>query len=190
MTAGSRAAHRRIWVAALGTLATVAVLLVGQGITAVPASAHNALVRTVPANGAIVGQVPGAIRLVFNEPALKLGTQILVTGPNGRVDQGEVQLVDTEVRQAIGPNAPAGHYTVRWRVTSDDGHPVTGEFGFTADAAGGGPAIHATAAPVSTNAESTTAATRSTVWITIAVIVGAAIAVGLVLLTRRRRATR
>ena len=34
------------------------------------------------------------------------------------------------------PSAPAGAYTVEWRVTSADGHPISGSFSFTAEAAG------------------------------------------------------
>lgn len=123
--------------ALLAFLTALGVLLVSQGVGASPALAHNSLVKTVPADGVTLEAVPAEIRLVFDQPAPKVGTQILITGPQGRVEQGEVQLIDNDVRQAIGPDAPAGRYEVLWRVTSDDGHPVTGDFSFTAKQAGG-----------------------------------------------------
>ncbi len=50
--------------------------------------------------------------------------------------------MDDTVRQALAPGAPAGAYTVSWRVTSADGHPISDTFTFTARAAS-----TATAAP-------------------------------------------
>ena len=44
--------------------------------------------------------------------------------------------MDNTVAQSIGPDAPAGTYTVQWRVTSADGHPISGTFGFTAEPGG------------------------------------------------------
>jgi hypothetical protein len=39
----------------------------------------------------------------------------------------------------LAANAPAGNYTVAWRVTSADGHPVTGTLHFIAQAVAGKP---------------------------------------------------
>ena len=62
--------------------------------------------------------------------------------------------MDNEVRQSLAAG-PAGAYTVVWRVTSADGHPVSGTFGFTADQASA--STTATSAPTAT-ATTTTAA--------------------------------
>jgi hypothetical protein len=62
--------------------------------------------------------------------------------------------VDNEVRQSLA-GGPAGAYTVVWRVTSADGHPVSGTFAFTADEASTSPTT--TSAPTVTAATSTTA---------------------------------
>ena len=51
---------------------------------------------------------------------------------------GPVEVHDAVVTQPVAAGAPAGEYTVRWRVTSADGHPITGSFRFTATASGGG----------------------------------------------------
>ena len=57
------------------------------------------------------------------------------------------------------PQAPAGRYSVEWRVTSDDGHPVSGRFAFTAEGAATGASAGATpsGAPASTAASTPTA---------------------------------
>lgn len=99
---------------------------------ATPSFAHDHLVRTTPAEGVVVGVVPAQMVLSFSEPALSVGSQVLVTGPAGRVDEGPPALVDTTVTQAIRGGSPAGAYTVVWRVTSTDGHAITGSVHFTA----------------------------------------------------------
>lgn len=103
-----------------------------------PAAAHNRFVSSDPTDGATLARSPGAVVLTFDEPALALGTQVVVTGPDGAAAAGPVQLVDSTVRQPLVAGAPAGAYTVEWRVASDDGHPITGRLSFIAEAAGGG----------------------------------------------------
>jgi hypothetical protein len=76
--------------------------------------------------------------LTFDEPAIALGTKLVVTGPTGPVQVGTPRLVDTTVTQDLQPGAPAGQYTVDWRVTSADGHPISGSFSFTTEAPGTG----------------------------------------------------
>jgi copper resistance protein C len=95
-----------------------------------PATAHDVLRSTNPADGAQVEQLPDAVVLTFEEPALSVGSTVTVTGPDGPVGRGSPQLVDTEVRQPL-TGGPAGTYTVLWRVTSADGHPISGTFRFT-----------------------------------------------------------
>ncbi len=123
----------------LRAAATLAVALLGLVLlvlNAPGASAHNALIGTDPADGSTVGSAPEQITLTFNEPAQALGSEIVVTDPNGTtVSDGAVQLVDATVTQALTGDLPAGAYTVTWRVTSADGHPSHGSFGFTAEAA-------------------------------------------------------
>jgi hypothetical protein len=98
------------------------------------ASAHNILLQTNPANGAQVATLPPDITLTFNEPALAIGSVMRIVGPGGDVAAGAPVLVDRTVRESIRPGSPAGAYTVQWRVTSLDGHPISGQFSFTAAA--------------------------------------------------------
>ena len=43
-------------------------------------------------------------------------------------------VADTTVTQAVKPVTSPGVVTVRWRVVSSDGHPISGEYAFTVDA--------------------------------------------------------
>ena len=79
------------------------------------------------------------------------GAQIVVTGPSGPVQTGAPTVSGQSVRQALAADSPAGNYSITWRVTSEDGHPVTGTLHFTAQAAGGGQAPQESAPPAATN---------------------------------------
>lgn len=114
---------------------------------AVPSSAlaHDVLEKTAPADGTRVDRVPATVQLVFSEEPLAIGLQILVNGPSGNVADGSATINGREVNQAVAATAPAGQYTVAYRVTSADGHPITGSFTF--HAATGLDGSTATAAP-------------------------------------------
>jgi methionine-rich copper-binding protein CopC len=114
------------------TLGLGALIALSLTLVAGPAQAHDELVSTNPADKAQVPAMPDAIVLNFEEPAVKVGSQVIVRGPNGNVAQGAPVFAKSTVTQAVKPGAPAGSYTVLWRVTSDDGHPVSGSFTFTA----------------------------------------------------------
>ena len=89
--------------------------------------AHNVLRSTSPVAGAVLETLPAEVVLTFDPPARAGGAEILVRGPAGPVQSGKPALVDTTVRQSLEPG-PAGSYTVTWRATSADGHPVSGSF--------------------------------------------------------------
>jgi methionine-rich copper-binding protein CopC len=130
--------------------ALVGALLVAA---AARASAHDELRSTSPAAGAVVDALPTQVVLTFDEPALAVGTEVQVTGPAGLVSDGPPQLSGTEVRQPVR-SGPAGRYTVTWRATSADGHPVSGTFGFTTQ--------RASSPTTSTTTPSTTSTTTAT----------------------------
>jgi methionine-rich copper-binding protein CopC len=114
---------------AVAVALAVAAQLVGS---ATAAQAHNILVGTSPAGGSTAKVVPAAVMLTFNEPGLAIGTEIIVTGPAGQEQSGAAVLVNNTVTEHLQPGSPAGPYAVLWRVTSADGHPVSGKFTFTA----------------------------------------------------------
>lgn len=137
--------------------AAAVVLLVGSaGLAgASTAQAHDALVGTNPADGSTVDVPPHHVTLTFSEPAVAIGTEVVVTGPDGTIaSTGPAELVDKDVHQYLLEQLPKGLYTVQWRVTSQDGHAVDGTFTFTASNAIGLPP-DATAVPVETAAPTT-----------------------------------
>lgn len=113
----------------------VVLAAVGAFTVAAPsvASAHAVLRYSAPAASSVLAEPPGAIELGFNEAV--------------NADLSEIRLFDARQREigigrtehgAAGPavvtaDIPAlkeGQYVVVWRVTSADGHPVSGAFPF------------------------------------------------------------
>ena len=147
---------------ALAVVVAATALLVSATTTA---AAHNILVGTSPANGSMTAIVPTQVTLTFNEPALAIGTIIVVTGPTGQVQTGDAVLVDTTVTEHLRPGSPAGRYTVTWRVSSNDGHPVSGQFSFTAmSSSPGQPATATDTTPAHTGTSASTGGHSSTLW--------------------------
>lgn len=122
------------WRRRLGVVLTAAALALL--VTAQPADAHNVFRSSNPADKTTVDRVPSEVVLTFDGPAIALGTKLVVTGPSGEIQQGDARLVDNTVRQSLAGGAPAGDYTVVWRVTSVDGHPLSGKLAFAAKSAG------------------------------------------------------
>lgn len=117
-------------------LAALAGAAAAVALAAGPAAAHDEIVSTSPTDAATLDTAPAQVVLTFAEPAIALGTQVVVTGPDGAVvSQGSAVLDRDTVAQQLVPSRPAGSYRVEWRVTSADGHPVTGSFTFTATSA-------------------------------------------------------
>jgi len=170
------------WRLLAATLAAAVLAVVGLMIGASPASAHNVLKSSSPEDQESVARTPSSLVLTFDEPATALGTKLVVTGPTGPVQVGTPRLVDNTVTQDLQPGAPAGAYTVEWRVTSADGHPISGRFSFTTKAAG-----DAVSAPPATPAPSTAPAPRgsSGLWLAAAAVL--LVAAGLMALVQRRR---
>lgn len=118
--------------------ATVALTLGLVAIGAGAAWAHSGLVGTDPADRASLDVAPAQVVLTFNEPPQTLGTQVQVLDPNGNpVSSGQAAVTDTQITQPLGEARPAGTYTVQWRMTSADGHPLSGQYTFTATSAVG-----------------------------------------------------
>lgn len=147
--------------AVLAALVT-ALLLVPLG----SASAHDQLTGSEPADGETVEQAPEELVLTFSGEIAQVGAQVRVTGPDGEtVSDGDPQVEGTELTQALQAERPAGAYEVTWRVTSQDGHPISGTFGFEATEAVGAEeptTAEETSAPEETSADESTAAEETT----------------------------
>ena len=99
-----------------------------------PASAHDVAESTSPASGATVATPPEKVSITFSRNPLVLGSQVAVNHDGANWADGAVEIVDNVASQKLKPGAPAGLYTVAWRVASSDGHPIEGTFTFTATA--------------------------------------------------------
>jgi methionine-rich copper-binding protein CopC len=126
--------HRRL-LAGAAMVPLLGAVLAALVITAAPASAHAVLESTTPAWGSTVHTPPSTITLTFDE-AVRTPAYIVVTGPSGvRVDDGKARVRGAIVTTGLRKKAPAGRYSVAFRVASDDGHPVEDVFSYTLTAA-------------------------------------------------------
>ena len=105
---------------------------------ALPASAHASLVRSSPTSGSTLTAVPPEVALTFNEEINPQFASVTVKSGDTTASTGDLEVDGSTIYQPLDPEMPAGTYTVAYRVTSADGHPVSGTFDFTYDAPGGG----------------------------------------------------
>lgn len=110
-----------------GVLALVTLLLWG----AAPASAHDSLLASTPADGTVLDVAPEEIVLEMSAVAIELGTEIQVLDSGqSNVAAGPPVVADRFVTVPLGGIGP-GAYAVVWRVVSSDGHPIEGSFEFS-----------------------------------------------------------
>jgi copper transport protein len=110
---------------AVGALALAVAFLVAL---AAPASAHAQLERTVPSAGAVLDRAPSVAKVRFNEAIqVKADGLQLHDASGSRLDTGKVRHVDggKELDLPLG-DLKDGGYVLTWRITSADGHPVSG----------------------------------------------------------------
>ena len=136
--------------AALSVVAAVlAVLaLAGAGV----AAAHATRIATDPAEGAALAQSPQRVSATFSEALQPEFAAMTVVGPDGNLwSTGDPQVQGAVIGVGVRPLGPAGTYTVNYRVTSADGHVVSGSWSFrlTATSTGtpGPPAAATTDSP-------------------------------------------
>ena len=116
----------------LATLLLTGGLLVG---TAVPAAAHDQLVSSSPEGGSTVGVVPEEISLTFSGDLITDSSAVIieVVAPDGQnIASGDPVINGVTVTQPVLP-VQVGVFTVRWRVVSSDGHPISGEYSYTVE---------------------------------------------------------
>lgn len=133
-------------------------LFFGLGIVA-PASAHDFLVTSNPANGSTVSKPLATVTLSFNDIVLSKPSrpQVEVVGPDGKhYETGCATAIDRDVSVPVALG-PTGTYAVTWRIVSADGHPVSTSisFHYTGPASGSG----AASAPACQTSPSTAATT-------------------------------
>jgi methionine-rich copper-binding protein CopC len=128
--------------------AVMGALTVGVPAVGVPAAgAHTALTATDPAAESALSTGPTRVTATFNEPLQPTFAAMTVVGPDGNLwSSGEAEVDGATVTVMLRPLGPAGTYTANYRVTSADGHVVSGSWSFSVTAAGTGqpgPAVQA-----------------------------------------------
>ena len=101
---------------------------------AAPAFGHSALVSANPAADATLLEVPSEVRLEFNEDLLLVGelnpNRLEVFDANQGLVSGPVVVEKQFIIVPIDSETPPGTFTVKYRVTSGDGHPIEDEYQF------------------------------------------------------------
>jgi methionine-rich copper-binding protein CopC len=116
---------------AVVVVAVVVVLAGAGGI----ASAHTELDYSSPEDGATVASPISEIIVAFSGPVTPVGNGFQVFDPDENILEPQFLTDDDTVfRLQLAPPLTAGAVGVRYEVTSDDGHVVTGSFSFTVDA--------------------------------------------------------
>ncbi len=125
----ARALAAHVSTVVMAVVVALAMLLGAGGA----ASAHDELTGTEPADGASVEVLPPTLELSFTSVPSGIGAQVTVLDDAGEDwAEGPVEIVDRTATQSLRAGAPAGEYTVSWRVVSSDSHPIEGVFSFTA----------------------------------------------------------
>ncbi|MFW0796575.1 copper resistance CopC family protein [Gordonia sp. CPCC 205515] len=133
----------------LGLLAVVSLMVAGilATIAAPVASAHSQLESSDPANGAQLSTAPTRVSLTFNEAIQESFDVLNVVGPDNHYwHEGDPTVTGPTISVGLRELGPAGKYVINYRVTSADGHPVSGQRTFEMTTAGSGtpgPAVDA-----------------------------------------------
>ena len=111
-------------------LGALSVLLAASLITSPRAFAHSWIIATMPDQNGVVATAPTQVYTSWNEHVTNV--VMTVIGPDqAQWSTGSPQGSGAVYTQAMRPDAPSGLYTVNWKVTSDDGDPVSGSWTYT-----------------------------------------------------------
>lgn len=114
----------------IGLLASLVLLAPGGA-----AMAHDELLSSDPEDGATLQDAPEELLLTFSGQIAQVGAQLQITDEAGTdVADGDPVVQGTDLVQPLS-DIGSGDYEVIWRVTSSDGHPISGAFGFTVEVA-------------------------------------------------------
>lgn len=126
---------RRALRGALAGLLLLGMLFAATGV----AAAHAVLVSTDPARDAELSRGPERVSATFNEQLQSDFAAMTVVGPDGHLwSTGDTRVDGAVASVAVRPLGPTGTYTVHYRVTSADGHVVSGSWPFQLTVAGTG----------------------------------------------------
>ncbi|MGW4102983.1 copper resistance CopC family protein [Streptomyces sp. NPDC004976] len=122
-----RAAH-----ATARSLVVPAAALAVLAVAAPQAAAHTELDSSSPGANATLTGLPPRVTLTFSDEMTQKYAKVAITRPDGEsAGTGDPQVQGKSVSLPVDVRAPAGRYTVGYRVVSADGHPVSGSYTFT-----------------------------------------------------------
>lgn len=113
--------------------ALIALTLLLTGLFAsTPALAHTEIDHTSPSENSSVAAGTQTVSVVFTDKILNLAdsSEIVITDGNGdevATSCLEVKNTSLNIEAFLGS---AGDYKVVWRTVAEDGHPISGKFGF------------------------------------------------------------
>jgi copper resistance protein C len=102
-----------------------------------PALAHARPVETYPTDGGTLAEPPEQVQILFNEPIEAEFNPVEVYDQGGvRVDEDDARVSPNDAKLLVMDlgELSEDYFTVEWRVTSADAHPVSGAYGFAVDA--------------------------------------------------------
>jgi copper transport protein len=105
------------------------ILLASLVLLGTEAGAHANLMSSTPADGAVLATAPERIELRFNEPMRPIAVR-LFDGTGKPLALAPVQTDGALLRITVPEKLADGHYTLSYRVTSLDSHPVSGSIVF------------------------------------------------------------
>ena len=144
MYAGKERRNRTVaLVLAVVLVAGVVLALLATAVQAAPAQAspasglraavpaHARLVSVSPADGAELSTGPSQVQLTFDDVVSPQLAQVRLTRDGSPVETSPPRVDRTVVSVDVTGRTGPGAYRLVWQVTSDDGHPVSGESAFT-----------------------------------------------------------
>lgn len=132
----ARTGKRFGWAGGLFAVLMALIVMASTG----QAFAHAALIKTDPADGAVLAQAPARFSLNFSEPVSPL-VLTLVTPDGTPIPLTSFRLSDQTVEIDNPQTLKSGTHVLSWRVISADGHPVGGSLLFSIGAPSEPPAV-------------------------------------------------
>ena len=110
-------------------------------VSASPAHAHTSLELSTPSNNQSIEFMPTELSATFDEDLIEIEGEVVNTLELQSVDGTDYVLSAATIAGPIvsakvgDGDYPAGNYLLKFRVVSADGHPITGEIGFSTQSA-------------------------------------------------------
>lgn len=109
----------------------VALLGVISTVTAPRALAHDVLLDTTPADGAVLQEPPHQVSLTFSGELVEMNPLIIVSDAEGEVITDTPPRIDSGTATVPLSDVGVGDYRVQWSVVSSDGHRIEGSYRFS-----------------------------------------------------------